>query len=355
MAAPSGRDPEATAGSLGEWLARRLDVSSVDVSDLKIPKAGFSNETIMGTARWTDAGAEERERRFVLRIEPSSHQLFQEADAIRQASVMQGLAGHVPVPEVWLTESDPSVFGTPFFLMDHVDGRIPSDFPSWHERGWTTTLEPDERARLYDNGIAAMVQLHRVDWRGDLAFLEPAGSGSALDRYIEHVERWYEWCAPSRRFGADTIDAAMEHVIANRPDDDGAQVSWGDARPGNIVFADDFSVAAMLDWEGATIGPPGIDVGWWLMFEEFLCEAQGLKRLEGVAGRDETIARYEELSGQPLIAIRYYEIVAGLVFAMINSRLADLLIAGGKVDPDFAASVVTRVTDMVAHWLSDSD
>jgi aminoglycoside phosphotransferase (APT) family kinase protein len=142
-------------------------------------------------------------------------------------------------------------------------------------------------------------------------------------------------------------------VVRHRPATDAAVISWGDARPGNIIFGDDLSVVALLDWEGATIGPPEIDVGWWLMFEEFLCEAQGLTRLDGVPDRDATIARYQELSGRPVEEIRYYEILAGLVLALINSRLADLMIAGGRLEPAVAGEFVTRVTDMTARWLGD--
>jgi aminoglycoside phosphotransferase (APT) family kinase protein len=349
MGAPTGRDKEITRHVLEAWLGGELG-TPVEVTDVSIPRAGFSNETIVGVARWTDGGGARR-RPFVLRIEPSAHQLYAEPDAIRQAEVMRGLAGHVPVPSIWLTSTDRSVFGAPFFLMDHVGGRITPDLPSWHARGWVVDLPPDERGRLYDNGLAAMAGLHLVDWQGRLAFLERAGHGSALDRYIEHVRRWYHRSEESRRWDAETIEAAMRYVSDNRPADPGAQVSWGDARPGNIIYDDQLEVAALLDWEAATIAPVGVDVGWWLMFEEFLCEANGLTRLQGVPGREGTIARYEELSGAPLIDINYYEVLAGLVLSLINSKLADLLITAGNVAPDFAAGIVTRVTGMVARRL----
>ena len=101
-----GRDPEQTARTLEQWLSHRLNVPTVTVSDVSTPKAGFSNETILGTARWTSAesgGPVEQERKFVARIEPTSHKLLAEPDAIRQPQVMQGLAGRVPVLTIWLT------------------------------------------------------------------------------------------------------------------------------------------------------------------------------------------------------------------------------------------------------------
>jgi aminoglycoside phosphotransferase (APT) family kinase protein len=334
-------------------MRRRLGEGAITVSDLSLPKAGYSNETIFARARWVDQLGATHDQAFVLRVQPSGHQLFVEPDAMRQARVMECLAGYVPVPTIWLTEPDATVLGAPFFLMHRVPGRIPSDVPSWHEFGWTTELSPDERARLYDSGLAALADLHRVDWHDRLAFLEPAGEGTALDRYIANLERWYRWCEPVRRFSTDVIDAALDHVVRNRPATDAALISWGDARLGNMIFSQDLSVAAMLDWEGAAVGPPEIDVGWWLLFEEYLCEAQGLPRLHGVPDREATILRYEELSGRSVTAITYYEILAGLVFSLINSRLADLMISSGRLEPAVAAEFVTRVTDLTARWLTE--
>ena len=347
-----GRSRELTARTLESWLGERLGVASIGIDEVSVPKAGFSNETILARAQWDGPDGVANERRFVVRIEPTSHQLFTEPDAIRQARVMQGLYGKAPVPTIWLTEPDPSVLGAAFFLMDRVDGRIPSDVPSWHQRGWTTRLSVAERRTLHDGALQALVDLHGVTVDDSLACLRPAGDGTALGRYVEHVQRWYEWCAPVRIHGVDVIDAAMEHVISHRPADRADGVVWGDARVGNIIFGDDLSVAALLDWEGATTGPPEIDVAWWVMFDEFLCEAQGIQRLEGVAGRDETLARYETLGGRRLSNIVYYEILAGLVLSLINSRLADLLVSGGVVDTAFGAEIVTRITDLTAQRLA---
>ena len=72
---------------------------------------------------------------------------------------------------------------------------------------------------------------------------------------------------------------------------------WGDARVGNMCFADDLSVVALFDWETAGTGPPDIDLGWWLMFERFLCEALGFTRLPGVPDDDEFVRRYQEFGG----------------------------------------------------------
>jgi aminoglycoside phosphotransferase (APT) family kinase protein len=261
----------------------------------------------------------------------------------------------VPVPPIWLTESDPDVLGAPFFLMERVEGRIPGDVPSWHAKGWTTTLAVEARRRLHDNAVTELVRLHAVDTSGDtFAFLESDGEGTSIERYVAHVHEWYEWCEPVRRYGTDVIDAAMEYVSTEVPADDRRGVVWGDARVGNMIFADDLSVGAMLDWEGATLGPPEVDVTWWVMFDEFLCEAQGITRLEGVPDRRGTFARYEELADEPLRDTGYYDVLAGLQLSLINSRLADLLISTGKASESVGGEFVTRVTALTRRALDSA-
>ena len=329
-----------------------MGASSVTVSELTIPKAGFSNETIVGRAEWTGGDSGDGEVEFVLRIEPTSHQLFMESDALRQARVMSTLTRYVPVPTVWHTEDDGNVFGAPFFMMKRVHGRIPGDVPSWHQRGWTAELDPVRQRALCDHALAELVELHRIDTSAaEFAFFEKPGDGTALQRYIEHIATWYEWCEPVLLYGAESIAAAMDYVSREVPDDDRRSVVWGDARVGNIIFADDLSVAALLDWEGAALGPPEIDVAWWVMFDEFLCEAQGISRLAGVYDRRATFARYEELSGVELRNTDYFEVLAGLQLSLINSRLADLLISTGKAPESMAAEFVTRVAGITRRSL----
>ncbi|MCW2945697.1 MAG: hypothetical protein JWR24_2414 [Actinoallomurus sp.] len=359
-AASGAQEPPAAAATreaLRGWLSDRLarqGCREVTLGELSQPDAGYSGRTVFATATWIARDGEPRREELVVRVQPPEQQLFVAPDALRQARTMRGLAcrSGVPVPVIWFTEDDPEVFGAPFYVMGRVHGRVPGDVPSWHARGWTTELAPGQRRRLYDNGLAALVALHRVDWRPELGFLAAEGTGSALDRYLVRLERWYEWCGPSRRFGPEILDAGLAWVLDHRPEDPGEVVVWGDARMGNICFGEDLGVAALFDWETATIGPAGIDLGWWLMFERYLCEAQGLRRLDGVPGRDSTIARYRELGGAEIPDIDYYELLAGVVMTLISSRLADVLVDTGRVPPAIAATYPTRAVGLVRESLA---
>jgi len=352
MTVTAERDLAATRESLRNWLQDRHGATDVEVSELSVPRAGYSNETLFLRLGWTPPDGPRRQEDLVLRVEPTGHQLFMRPDALLQARVIQTLAGHgVPVPTVWFAEPDPAVLGSPFYLMGKVEGRIPGDVPSWHSKGWTVALTPAERARLYDNGLAALAALHRIDPADGFGFLERPGAGSALDRYLEALRSWHAWAEPSLRWGPAVIAEAVDHLLTRRPDDPAAAVVWGDARPGNICFGPDLSVRAMFDWETATIGPPGIDLGWWLMFEEFLCEAQGLRRLGGVPDRGDTIARYQELAGTVVEHVAYYELLAATVLALINSRLGVLLMTKGGLPEKIASSYALRAIGMIRHKL----
>src|SRR3546814_15961891 len=77
-------------------------------------------------------------------------------------------------------------------------------------------------------------------------------------------------------------DAALAYVLDNRPSEAGVSVLWGDPTPSNTMFRPDGTVAALIDWELAALGPPEIDLAWWLYFDELFIITFGVKRLEEI-------------------------------------------------------------------------
>src|SRR3546814_13996221 len=92
-------------------------------------------------------------------------------------------------------------------------------------------------------------------------------------------------------------DAALAYVLDNRPSEAGVSVLWGDPTPSNPMFRPDGAVGALIDWGLAALGPPEIDLAWWLYVEELFSITFGVKRLEWLADRAETIAIYEKPAG----------------------------------------------------------
>ena len=338
------------------WLPPRLapgGATAFDISEFTAPPAGYSGKTVFFTASWVDRAGTRHAEDLVFRVQAEDHQLFTVPDAPRQAEVMQRLGARgIPVPHVLAIERDPTVLGSPFYLMRRVRGRTPSDVPSWHKRGWTVDLPADERSLLCDNGLRALVDVHRVDDPGTLRFLRGGcdASRTALQRYLDKLSGWYDWCRADLVVGADILAQALRVILTSAPGTDAETVVWGDARVGNICFGDDLSVVALFDWETAGTGPPDIDLGWWLMFERFLCEGLGFTRLPGVPDDDEFVRRYVQFGGTLTGDIAYYQLVAAFVLSLINNRLARLLVRDG-LDTAIANSYPQTSVALVQRYL----
>jgi aminoglycoside phosphotransferase (APT) family kinase protein len=111
-----------------------------------------------------------------------------------------------------------------------------------------------------------------------------------------------------------------ENVPADEPE---PALCWGDVRIPNVVFDDDFRPRAVLDWEMATIGPPELDIGWFLVIHGMTTAVTG--DLPGFRDRDDVLRVYESKLGRALRDLRWYEAWAAFRAAAIMVRLARLL------------------------------
>lgn len=82
---------------------------------------------------------------------PSAHQVE------REYQVMKALAGtDVPVPRMIVLCEDASVIGTPFYVMEGVEGRVIRDLT-------LPGLSPGQRRAVYDVQAETLARLHKVD------------------------------------------------------------------------------------------------------------------------------------------------------------------------------------------------
>ncbi len=324
-------DGDGATHVLGQWLAERLGVASVDIGNVERPKSGgLSSETWLVDADW-GAGP----RGLVVRLPPAGAGLFPNYDLAAQAKVMDALrsVGTIPVPSVLWYETDRAVLGREFVVMDRVEGRIPSDNPGYHFEGWLKNLEPDAQRRHFDVAIDALATIHRVDWASaGLGFLP----GIGLEREFEYWSAYLDWAAGGERF--ELIDVALRWCGEHRPTDEPApSLVWGDTRLGNIVFSHDPNdeplLRSVLDWEMASLGPAELDLGWYLFLER--TALQFAPQLAGFPDRAGTIAAYEHALGRDVVDIDWYEVWGGVRSAAIMIRVATDLAALGLVGPEF--------------------
>jgi aminoglycoside phosphotransferase (APT) family kinase protein len=287
---------------------------------------------------------------------PANFELFLEYDLMLEWQTMEALAATaVAVPPLLFYEPDPAALGRPFYVMGHIEGRVPQMAPSYHVAGFMAEeLDEALRAESWFNGLAALARLHALDCRQGFGFLRrPSRGACGLDQYLDWVRDWYDWMRDGRRY--PIVEAALDHLFANKPRDARDCVLWGDARIGNVIFGDDNSVAALLDWEMAALGPGEADLAWWIVMDSLLSEGIELPRLAGLPDRGESIAFYERVSGQAVVHIEYYEIFAALRFALVLIRATERYRSVGVVAPDSTFGLNSPPMRLLAQQLEVAD
>ncbi|RIL03942.1 MAG: phosphotransferase [Proteobacteria bacterium] len=321
---PPRRDLEKTRRILEEWFRARLPAArEVAVGPLSGPAAtGFSSDTLLFDLAYEQDG-ERVARALVCRAEPAGYGVFPSYDVTRQYRILEALAATgVPVPRLVALERDPARLGSRFFVMERVAGRIPSDNPPYHAGGWLTESSPAERAAVWESGLDALAAIHRCDPAAlGIDFLDaPRPGDDTIAWQLAHWDRYVEWVAEGRRF--PILEAARAWLLANRPPaTTRRELCWGDARIGNMIF-DGGRVAAVLDWEMATLGPAEMDLGWFLLLDRHHCEGIGVPRLDGFPARAASIARWEAGSGRRAEHVAFWELFAAYRFAAIMARVA---------------------------------
>jgi len=193
------------------------------------------------------------ERKVVLRKQPGG-QLLPSAHAIdREFRVMQALgATDVPVPRMLHFCSDASVIGTPFYVMQHLDGRVFGD-PLLPDQS------PSARAAMYDAMNGTLARLHRVDYRA----VGLADYGRPGNYFARQIDRWTRQYRQSETSPIAAMDRLIDMLPGLVPNDDRATIAHGDYRLENLIYhPTDSVVIAILDWELSTLGHPLADLAY---------------------------------------------------------------------------------------------
>ena len=233
-------------------------------------------------------------------IPPGAH------DVLREAALLTGLAGSgVPVPRVLATAAAGEVLDAPLYVMTHVAGPVVT------ERTPQPLAAPAERRAAGESLADTLAALHAVDWRA--AGLTSMGRPEGFN--ARHLRRIRGLVADAAGDLPPGFGPVHEWLEARVPAESGATIVHGDYRLGNVVLAPDAPgrVAAVLDWELATLGDPLHDVGYllasWPAPGEPLVPtaALGAAALEpGWPTRVELAQRYADASGRDPGDLRWY-------------------------------------------------
>jgi aminoglycoside phosphotransferase (APT) family kinase protein len=263
------------------------------------------------------------------------YQTFPDEDLGRQVAFMEVVrsATGLPVPAVLRHERDPAWLGAPFLITPRLEGRAwPSD-PPYNFSGWVLESPPAARAAMRRAFVSVLAEIHSVTAdRYDLSRLTSPGlGGSPLEYQVGSVRSLYEWARAGRRY--PVVAEALRWLADHRPSrSDPACVTWGDARPGNRLFSGG-NVTAVLDWEGAILGHPELDVAFVCVMHRYYqarAEAQGVPGLPDLFQPAELAAEYAEVSGRTLTDLRWYQAAGAARAAAIQVRFVERARAAGN-------------------------
>lgn len=241
--ADGGNDfaPEALRSFLQELLGQTVRRLSIRPTE-----GGMSNPTYFVEADgW----------RAVLRKKPGM-KLAKSAHAIdREFRVLQALSEtDVPVPRPYHYHDDAEVLGTPFYLMEWLDGRVFTEYA-------IPGLSAGERAALYASMCETMAKIHRLDFRA-VGLGDFGREGNYFDRQIS---RWSQLWAQYRKGDDDNpdLDRMIAWLASRIPHSQLLALCHGDFRIGNMLFHQtEPRVIGVLDWELSTLGHPLVDVAF---------------------------------------------------------------------------------------------
>jgi len=320
---------------LARWLERILPAEQVDVREIVRLSGGYSAETLRVEANV--AGADSR---YVLRREMPEPSVYPvqapglDVEIEIQWRAMSGLARASKVPLAALVgfERDAAVLGVPFFVMGFVDGEVPSVSPPYTSAGFFAEAKPEQRRAMIEHGLSVLAQIHAVDWQAaGFGWLVAPGTTPGALAQLELWERYAERELAGREHALLARGLAWLH--GHRPPESRLALSWGDSRPGNMIWRD-FRCACVTDFENVAIAPPELDLGWWLMFDRWSHECFGAPRLPGEPTRDEQRAYYERCAGRPVADTTWYEIFGAVRYCAIVVHVMNRSVARGELPAD---------------------
>ena len=292
------------ADAVTSWLADRADLYGP--LQFSLIAGGHSNLTY----RVTDAAG----RRWVLRRPPLAHLLAGAHDMVREHRLLASLTDtDVPTPPVVGLCEDAAVNGADFYVTEFIDGSV------LRTQLDAAALNPAARSALCARLVECLAEIHATD----LGATQLSDLGRSQDYVARQLHVW------QRQFNSMTmrelpiIDRVHDALVATIPPQRHATLVHGDFRLDNCLVTTAGDVAAVLDWEIATLGDPLADLGFLLGYwvepgDSFSPLGHDATTAEGFWARDELVSAYASATGRDVSSIGWH-------YAFASWRLACIL------------------------------
>jgi aminoglycoside phosphotransferase (APT) family kinase protein len=328
--------------ALGRYLATRFD----EEHRLAVAEIAGGRSNLTYAVDWG-------EHRWVLRRPPAGPLPPSAHDVLRECPLLTALEGtSVSVPRLRCVCRDTSVIGAPFYVMDRLEGVVLT-------REQPVQLsDPVACRRISEQVIDTMAELHSLDPRrlGLASLGRPHGFvHRQLVRRRAQLDSIMERC----RVVPELVELHAWLVAHEPAERDDYAIVHGDYGLHNmLVTLEPPRIAAVVDWELATLGDPLTDLGWlsaqWRdPGESGYGGTQGFDVTErkGFLHRGELLERYEARTGRRVRRdLPFYEALAlwRIAIALEGSYAGQR--AGARSNPDFER-FETLVPAMAAYAL----
>jgi aminoglycoside phosphotransferase (APT) family kinase protein len=237
----------------------------------------------------------------------------------RESRILGALGGtDVPHPRLITYRPDEADVGVPFQLMEFIDGWLGSDPPPPPLAG------KDKAANLAYALIDAVARVGMVDYKA--VGLDGLGNPDGfldrqVDRWLGHLESYRKaYNHPGRDIPG--LQYTADWLRANQPTMQKASLIHSDASFPNVMFANDppARVAAIIDWEIATLGDPLLDLGravYSLPGRHVGLGKSSRHDQSFMPTREDLAERYAEITGLDVSHLNYYCVLAAWKLGII--------------------------------------
>jgi aminoglycoside phosphotransferase (APT) family kinase protein len=337
---------------LAAWLCKNGVTAAADLPTVELIAGGRSNLTYR-----LEFPAPAQPARFVLRRPPLGHVLPTAHDMAREYRVISALHGtDIPVAAPVAFCSDADVIGAPFYVMEYVDGL------TLQTREQAAMITPEQARQISERLAEMLAAIHGADLArtGLSDFGRPAGY---MSRQLSRWQRQWDLSVTREVPGYTEL---VERLAAGLPEDGEGTLVHGDFRVDNVLIAAGPAprIAAVVDWEMATLGDPLADLALTLVYwadprdTDWVDVEVGATATSapGFLTREEFAASYAERSGRDLSDIGYYMAFGCFKLAVVLEGINARFLQNKTVGEGFERE--GRAVPMLiqrAHRMLDSD
>jgi len=295
---------------------------SLKLNDFKDITSGWETQIFSFDLEWTTKRGKMQEGLIIRVYSPK----VGEEKAERESTVMtQLLRVGYPVPRIHVTETDDSILGNPFIIMDRIDGTTLND------RLGPSVAENDKWVMVFSR---LFVKLHNLDWK---YFVADSQSYPPEDPYYIVNSKIAEARNALKHHGkqelmpiVDWLHKRIESVPCEKP-----SLIHGDFHPMNVMI-DGNQNPFVIDWGATKIGDFRMDLAWTLLLTRAFSSKEN---------RDSYLDGYQRAVGHNIEELEYFE-----VFAILR-RLFDVSVSldEGAAELGMREDAVEMIRNQMGH------